>query len=288
MKKQKNLTATFAGIFLLLSILANIASAVFNMFVSISSLISNAGIYRDFIEYGDIESIIMIVASNIGGVIGCAISVALSCLNIFLCVLIFKRVKNILLSVGTAVYGITPTMGLVSAVIGVFTVILSIISIFSGANVLGTIFSTVSQILVTVIYGFLLFLSFVILFVFAFLLSDQKIIKADMSRIKAIVGKFFWLPAVIFVCAYLCLLTGMWINDIGVLIAYNISLYNFLTIIIPTIVSTVLGGLGAIFTTLFMFNFLNWLRKDSIASAKETDSDLEDNGEEIPIYSSEE
>ena len=288
MKKQKNLTATFAGIFLLLSILANIASAVFNMLVSISSLISHAGIYRDYIKYGDIEYLIMIIASNIGGVIGCAISVALSCLNIFLCVLIFKRVKNILLSVGTAVYGITPTMGLVSAVTGVFTVILSIISIVSGGDVLGTIFSTVSQILVTVIYGFLFFLSFVILFVFAFLLSDQKIIKADMSRIKAVAGKLFWLPAVIFVCAYLCLLTGMWINVIGSLIANNIPLYNFLITIIPTIVSTVLGGLGAIFTTLFMFIFLNWLRKDSIASAKEIETDFEDNGEEIPIYNGEE
>ena len=109
-----------------------------------------------------------------------------------------------------------------------------------------------------------------------------------MSRIKAIVGKLFWLPAVIFVGAYLCLLTGMWIDDIGVLIAYNIPFYNFLTRIIPTIVSTVLGGLGAIFTTLFMFIFLNWLRKDSIASAKEIETDFEDNGEEIPIYSSEE
>ena len=286
MKKQKNLTATFAGIFLLLSILANIASSVFSAILLITGAVFNSG----YAEFGDVasESMIAGIAAGIGGVIGCIISVALSCLNIFLCVLIFKRVKNILLSVGTAVYGITPTMGLVSAVIGVFTVILSIISIFSGADVLGTIFSTVSQILVTVIYGFLLFLSFVILFVFAFLLSDQKIIKADMSRIKAIIGKLFWLPAVIFVCAYLCLLTGMWVNVIGVLIAYNIPFYNYLTTIIPTIVSTVLGGLGAIFTTLFMFNFLNWLRKDSIASAKETDSDLEDNGEEIPIYSSEE
>ena len=109
-----------------------------------------------------------------------------------------------------------------------------------------------------------------------------------MSRIKAIVGKLFWLPAVIFVCAYLCLLTGMWVADIGNLIVFKFSLVIFLRNSIDSIISTAIGGLGAIFTTLFMFNFLNWLRKDSIASAKETDSDLEDNGEEIPIYSSEE
>ena len=287
MKKQKNLTATFAGIFLLLSILANIASSVFSAILLITGAVFNSG----YAEFGDVasESMIAGIAAGIGGVIGCIISVALSCLNIFLCVLIFKRVKNILLSVGTAVYGITPTMGLVSAVIGVFTVTLTVATMFMPyTNVIGTAFSAVSLLLMTVIYGLLFFLSFAILFVFVFVLSDQKIIKADMSKIKAVAGKLFWLPAVIFVCAYLCLLTGMWVNVIGVLIAYNIPFYNYLTTIIPTIVSTVLGGLGAIFTTLFMFNFLNWLRKDSIASAKETDSDLEDNGEEIPIYSSEE
>lgn len=287
MKKQKNLTATFAGIFLLLSILANIASSVFSAILLITGAVFNSG----YAEFGDVasESMIAGIAAGIGGVIGCIISVALSCLNIFLCVLIFKRVKNILLSVGTAVYGITPTMGLVSAVIGVFTVTLTVATMFMPyTNVIGTAFSAVSLLLMTVIYGLLFFLSFAILFVFVFVLSDQKIIKADMSKIKAVAGKLFWLPAVIFVCAYLCLLTGMWVADIGNLIVFKFSLVIFLRNSIDSIISTAIGGLGAIFTTLFMFNFLNWLRKDSIASAKETDSDLEDNGEEIPIYNGEE
>ena len=287
MKKQKNLTATFAGIFLLLSILANIASSVFSTILLIMGAVFNSG----YAEFGDVASEAMIagIAAGIGGVIGCIISVALSCLNIFLCVLIFKRVKNILLSVGTAVYGITPTMGLVSAVINGFTVILAVVTMFMpNTNVIGAAFSAVSLLLMTVIYGLLFFLSFAILFVFVFVLSDQKIIKADMSRIKAIVGKLFWLPAAIFVCAYLCLLTGMWVADIGNLIVFKFSLVIFLRNSIDSIISTAIGGLGAIFTTLFMFNFLNWLRKDSIASAKETDSDLEDNGEEIPIYNGEE